>query len=410
MGSVWGELKRRNVVKVAAAYAIVAWLLIEVSSVLGPALRLPEWAMSLVVFLLILGFPVAMVLSWAYELTPEGVKLEKDVDRSASVTQVTGRKLDFFIIAVLALALVFVVIEYVLPPTTEEAENLRSIAVLPFENRSAEEEDAAFIADGIHEDLLTRLQKIHELRAISRTSVMQYQDTTKSMRQIGAELGVGSIQEGSVQRAGDTVRINVRLINAETGEQIWAETYSEELTATNLFAIQAEISTSIAEALQARLSLDEQQRVADVPTENIEALADYFIAKQLVANRNVESYESAIDYYERAIKLDPEFARAYAGLAEAWIQLKDASPTVDLTQANAKVAAAVQKAIDIGPDSPDALAISGWHDLRFDYDWQGAERSFRRALQIEPTNTTALHWYSHLLSWQGKHAAVQLLQ
>jgi len=401
------ELKRRNVFRVAIAYAIVSWLILQLTDVLMPLLSLPEWVGRFVFLLLVIGFLLALVLSWAYELTPEGVKLEKDVDRSASVTPVSGRKLDFFIIAALALALVFVVIDqYVLEesaPVAAVSENLRFIAVLPFDNRSAEEENAAFLADGVHDELLTRLSKIHDLRVISRTSVMEYRDTTKNMRQIGAELGVGSILEGGVQRAGDTVRINIQLIDVQTDEHLWAEIYDKELTATNLFAIQTEISTSIAEALQATLSLDEQQRVAAVPTENIEALEAFFTGNQLIARRDAELYESAIEYYERAIELDPEFARAYAGLAAAWIQLQAGSPAIDLTQARAEATTALQKAIELDPDSPDALATSGWHDLRYDYDWQGAERSFRHALQIEPTNTSALHWYSHLLTYQGRH-------
>jgi len=410
MASVWGELKRRNVVKVAVAYAIVSWLILQLTDVLKSLLDLPEWVGKFVFLLLVIGFLLALVLSWAYELTPEGVQKERDVDRSDSVTRVTGRKLDFFIIAALTFALVFVVIDkYVMEEpatTTQVSENLRTIAVLPFDNRSAEEEDAAFLADGVHDELLTRLSKIHDLRVISRTSVMQYRDdTTRNMRQIGAELGVGSILEGGVQRAGNTVRINVQLIDTQTDEHLWAETYDKELTATNLFAIQTEISTEIANALRATLSPDEQQRIAAVPTENTEALEAYFIGRYqyLHLNRSAESLAKSIEQFEHAIALDPGFALAYSGLAEASMQLPFFSGTADPILVRMEVADAAQKAIDLEPDSPDALAILALRNLRYDYDWEGAEQLFQDALRIEQTNITALHWYSHLLSWQGRH-------
>lgn len=371
-------------------------------------LGLPEWVGRLVFLLLVIGFPPALIFAWAFELTPEGIKLEKDVVRSESLTRLTSRKFDFFIIGALALALVYVIIDqYVLdesPPSAEVAENRRSIAVLPFANRSAAEENAAFFADGIHDELLTRLAKIGDLKVISRTSVMEYRDTTKKMRKIGEELGVGSILEGGVQRAGNMVRINVQLIDAQTDEHLWADSYDRKLNVANIFAIQSEISTSIAKALRATLSPDERERIAAVPTENIEVLEAYFIGQQLVDRRDGESLVNAMGYFEQAIELDPGFARVYSGLAEAWLQLPNTSATADPARVRANAAAAVQKATDLAPDSPDTLAVLGWHQLRHKYDWQGAERSFRRALQIEPTNSNALHWYSHLLSWHGNHA------
>jgi len=405
------ELKQRNVFRVGIAYVVVAWLVLQLADIVLDNIEAPAWVFQTILLLLVIGFPVALVFAWAFELTPEGIKKEKDVDRSASVTTVTGRKLDFFIIAALALALVFVVIEYVLPPTADVSENLRSIAVLPFDNRSAEEENAAFFADGVHDELLTRLSRIGDLRVISRTSVMEYRDTTKNMQQIGAELGVGSILEGGVQRAGDTVRINVQLIDAQADKHLWADIYNRELTATNLFEIQAEISTEIANALRAVLSPDEQQRIADIPTENLDALQAFFAGNQMVDRRDPQSLRSAIEYFQRATELDPEFAAAYAGLAEAWLSLPYSSSTAELGLVREEAAAAAQKAIDLKPDSPDVLAVLGWHYLLQEFDWGGAERSFRRALQVEPTNTNALHWYSHLLSWQGNHdRAIEMAQ
>jgi TolB-like protein len=383
MASVWGELKRRNVVRVAVAYAIVSWLILQLTDVLMPLLSLPDWVGRFVFLLLVIGFLLALVLSWAYELTPEGIKLERAVDRSASSTPVTGRKLDFFIIAALALALIFVVVDqYILeesPPTAEVSESLRSIAVLPFDNRSAEEENAAFLA------------------------VMEYRDTTKNMRQIGAELGVGSILEGGVQRAGDKVRINVQLIDAQTDEHLWAHTYDNELNTSNIFSIQSEISIAIAKALRATLTPDEQERLAAVPTESMKALEAYFVGMQLVKRRGTESLLESMDYFQTAIDLDPDFALAYSGLAEAWIELPNYKPNTDSVLVRSESEAAIRKAVSLDPNSPAALATLGWHRLLYNYDWAGAEEAFRHALEVAPTNVNALHWLSHLLSWQGKH-------
>jgi len=439
------ELKQRNVFRVGIAYLVVAWLVLQLADIVLDNIDAPTWVFQTILLLLVIGFPVALVFAWAFELTPDGLKKEKDVDRSASVTPVTGRKLDFFIIGALALALVFVVIKYVLPPEVSENQRTiavlpfdnrsaeeenaaffadgvhdelltrlseirdpRSIAVLPFDNRSADEENAAFFADGVHDELLTRLSKIHDLRVISRTSVMQYRDnTTRNMRQIGAELGVGSILEGGVQRAGNAVRINVQLINAQTDIHLWANTYDAELTATNIFEIQTEISTAIANALRATLSPDEQKRIAAVPTENTEALEAYFIGRYqyLDLDRSADSLAKAIAQFEHAIALDPNFALAYSGLAEASMQFPFFAETADPVLVSMEVADAAQKAIDLEPDSPDALAVLALSNLRYDYDWEGAEQLFQDALRIEQTNITALHWYSHLLSWQGRHPA-----
>ena len=269
------ELQRRNVFKVATAYGIVAWLLLEGSDTLVPALRLPEWFQSGVVFILILGFPIAMIFAWAFEMTPEGLRREKTVDPDRSVAAATGQKLNQAIIALLVVALAYFAWDkFAAGPHDEVAQTAtgtaqprqKSIAVIPFRNRSANEENAAFFSDGIHDELLTNLSKIKALKVISRTSVMGYRDTTKNLRQIGRELGVANILEGGVQRAGDTVRINVQLIDTATDAHLWANVYERKLTAENIFAIQKEIAEAIANALEATLSPQEQERLADIPT------------------------------------------------------------------------------------------------------------------------------------------------
>jgi TolB-like protein len=278
--SFFAELKRRNVFKVAAAYIIVGWLIMQAGDTLAPALHLPDWVNSTLAFFLILGFPLALILAWAFEMTPEGIKKEREVDRTQSITQVTGQKLNRTIIALMAAALAYFAWDKfgasphgdvdLAQKSTDGISNTqksgkKSIAVMPFRNRSASEENAEFFSDGVHDELLTNLSRIKELKVISRTSVMNYRDTTKNMKQIGEELGVANILEGGVQRAGDTVRINVQLIDAATDEHLWAKVYDRQLTAENIFAIQTEIAHAIADALEATLSPREQELLATPP-------------------------------------------------------------------------------------------------------------------------------------------------
>ena len=403
-----GEMRRRNIFKVSLAYAIVSWLIVQVADVLLPAFNAPQWIMQVLVLVLILLFPIAALLAWAYELTPSGFKPTADVDRTQSITVRTGQKLNHIVVFLLFLAVGFMLIDnYLLEEEVVVDPDFayrQSIAILPFVNRSESEENAAFFADGIHDELLTRLSQISDLRVISRTSVMEYRDTTMNIVEIGEELGVGSILEGGVQRAGDSVRINVQLIDARTDEHIWADSFDGDLDAENIFAIQSEISSAIAVALEATLSPDERRRIAAVPTADLAALDAYFAGKTNVAARTAESLVEAIEQFERATELDPDFAAAWAGLAEAWLEMPNFDPAVDHNKARREASSAAIRAVTLDPSSPDALAALGWHLLLHNYDWEGAEEAFRDALQVEATNVNALHWYSHLLSWQGKHA------
>ncbi|MDA0994166.1 MAG: hypothetical protein O3A13_11125 [Proteobacteria bacterium] len=401
-----GELRRRNIFKVSLAYAIVSWLLVQVADVVLPAFNAPGWAMQVLILLLVLAFPVAVLLAWAYELTPTGLIPTADVDRTQSITVQTGQKLNYVVIALLGIAVIFLVADKYVFTDPEYAQldldYRRSIAVIPFINRSADEENAEFFADGIHDELLTRLAQISELRVISRTSVMEYKGTTKNMRQIGEELGVGSILEGGVQRAGDVLRINMQLIDARTDEHVWADTYERELNATNLFGIQSEISRTVAQELDAQLNDAEQARIGAIPTANMEALEAYFEGKQAVNGRTSEDILTAISHFKTAVDNDPQFALAWSGLAEAWLELPNYVADTDSIRVRTAATAAANRAIALDPDSPDAAATFGWHQLLHNYDWTGAEKSFQHALSVDARNVNALHWYSHLLSWQGK--------
>ena len=323
MASVWGELKRRNVVRVAIAYAIVGWLLLQVADVILDNIEAPTWVFQATLLLLIIGFPVAIIFAWAFELTPEGLKKERDVDRSESVTHLTGRKLDFVIIGVLSIAVVVFSVERFAsdeqtPSSSLSTDDRRSIAVLPLDNLSPDPENA-FFADGIHDDLLTQLAKIGSLKVVSRTSVLEYRDSPKNMREIGRELGVATLLEGGVRRVGNSVRINVQLIDAKTDEHLWAETYDRELTAENIFAIQREMATSIAGELQATLAIEEVARIGVLPTQSTIAYDLYIRGRYFWNQRTEEGFNRALEYLNQAIEEDPNYALAYAGVASVYV-------------------------------------------------------------------------------------------
>jgi len=398
------ELKRRNVMRVAIAYAIAGWVLMQIAATVLPIFEAPPWTLKVVTFLIMLGFPIALILAWAFEMTPEGIKREADVDRSESITTQTGRKLDRAIIVVLLVAITWLAADKLLwtDGETRIAEDKRSVAVIPFENMSQDAANEPFTI-GIHDDLLTQISRIGSIKTISRTSVLQYRDTTKTIPEIAQELGVATILEGGVQRAGTRVRINAQLIDATTDEHLWAETYDRELNATNIFAIQSEIALAIAKALQATLTVDEQQRLDNVPTRSIAALERYFVGKQMLEGRNTKSLLAAIDYFQQVIKLDADFALAYSGLADAYMLLPEYTVAVDPGEIQAKSEAAAAKAISLDPELPEVITSMGWNRLIHDYDWPGAEQTLRRALEIQSNHSGALHWLSHVLSWQGKH-------
>jgi TolB-like protein/Tfp pilus assembly protein PilF len=408
MAGLFTELKRRNVFRVGVAYGIVAWLLIEMASVIMPGLHLPDWTLTFLIVLVVAGFPLALILAWAFELTPEGIKRESAVDPAESTTHHTGRKFDFAIIGLLVIALIFVVVDnYILEtepeqaevaaeqaPVAELVEREKSIAVLPFENQSQDAANEPFTI-GIHDDILTQISKIRALKVISRTSVMEYRNTTKNLKTIGQELGAATVLEGGVQRAGDRVRINVQLIDAATDKHLWAETYDRRLTAANIFAIQTEIATAIADALRATLSPEEEDRLATVPTENLAAYEAYLLGKQRLAKLTTAAFKEAVDYFERAIGLDPDFALAHVGLADGYIWLSGRSG-YPLEETLSKAQAATDKALALDDRLGEAYnSLAGIKQGRSDYE--GAEAAYRRALELNPNYATAYFWYGTLL-------------
>ena len=314
----FAELKRRNVYKVAIAYGVVAWLLMQVASQIFPFFEIPNWAVRLVVLLLVIGFPVALILAWAFELTPEGIKRTEDLDRSRSVAPKTGRKLDFLIIGVLLAVIAIFAYQRFAPPkkipsiAAELPE--KSIAVLPFENLSRDP-DNAFFTDGVQDEILTDLAKIADLKVISRTSVMQYKSgIARNLREIGQQLGVAHLLEGSVQRATNRVRVNAQLIDARTDAHLWGQTYDRDLA--DVFAIQSEVAKAIADQLQAKLSPNEKAAIEKPPTTDVSAFDLYSRAKTLATSTSFSAAQrqnllQAADLLDQAVARDPAFFQAY---------------------------------------------------------------------------------------------------
>ena len=441
MASVWGELKRRNVVKVAVAYAIVAWLLVQVVVSVEAPLRLPDWTDTLVIVFLSIGFVVAVFVAWAYELTPEGIKQTKSIPLSESVSKVTGRKLDFAIIAFLALALGFVVVDnYVMPESSES--NVQtgdvlpsSIAVLPFENLSPNADDA-FFAAGLHEEVLNQLAKLGDLSVISRTSVLRYTDSGLSIPEIARELNVGTVMEGSVRYASDRVRITLQLIDAETDEHLWSETYDRDFA--DIFAIETDIAMNIANAMEVEFSLEEQASIEQAATSSTEAYELYLRAISFVPNPifgSQDEVSKARALLDQAIAIDPNFALAFVrrsgvhrGAGALRSRQQDLETAIELDSSLgfayalagelygiswrfSDASVAHELAVESSPNDPEVLSRYAWvHSLRGEH--AEAVRLASRAVELDPRNPLFLEWLAHayLFSGDSSQASAALQQ
>jgi len=384
MTSFFGELKRRNVVKVAVAYAIVGWVLIEVTTTVLPTFEAPAWVLQTITFVIILGFPLAVVLSWIFDLTPEGLERTGPVPVSGRVAKSSERKLDFAIIGALVLALGFVVYNYVLEDRGAVAVLPNSVAVLPFENLSLDPEDA-FFASGIHEETLNQLAKLRNLSVISRTSMLRYADSDLSIPEIAEELNVQTVMEGSVRYAADRVRITAQLIDAATDEHLWSEVYERDFA--DIFAIQSDIAMNIANALEAEFSLEEQESIEKIPTRSVAAYELYLQATATGLDGRI-AIDTAHSLLDRAIELDPEFALAYArraGLYQNREAIDDA-----------------QKALSLDPNLPSAHLVLSLSDV-LGWRWSEGRERLERALELAPNAPQVLIQYAWVNAISGQH-------
>ncbi len=372
----FAELKRRNVYKVAIAYAVVAWLLMQVASQIFPFFEIPNWAVRLVVLLLIIGFPVAMILAWAFELTPEGIKRAEDVDLSKSVRRKTGRKLDFFIIGVLLLVIGILVFQRLHPTVSPAISSSleKSIAVLPFDNLSRDP-DNAYFSDGIQDEILTKLAGIGDLKVISRKSSAKYKSTPEDLKTVARELGVATVLEGSVQRAGDKVRVNVQLLDARIDTHLWAKSYDRDLK--DVFTVESEVAQEIADALRAKLSPSQSDALATAPTHDPEAY-DLFLKGEY------EQHQA--DIVNSAELFDRNFALAYARLA--YSELDRHWFISNLTSAElAEVKSNIDRALAIAPGLPDAHFALGLFYYWGHRDYDPALREIDRAIELQPSSS-----------------------
>jgi TolB-like protein len=403
--SVWRELKRRNVVKVAVAYAIVGWLLVEIATTILPTFEAPRWAIQTFTFLIILGFPVALVFAWAYELTPEGLKKETDVDRSLSITNMTGRKLDYLIIAALALALVYFAFDkFVLDPSRDaelvqattkaaserSAGNDKSIAVLAFADLSPEG-DQEYFSDGVSEEILNDLAQIPDLHVTSRSSAFSFKGKDADIPTVARQLGVANVLEGSVRKSGKRIRITAQLVDARNGFHLWSETYDRELE--DIFAVQDEISSAIVTALKKHLRLNVEVAPRAISAANTEAHEAYLRGRHLVTQSAMFGVEEGIREFEKAISLDPDYALAHAELAIA-----AALPPVSVSEAVVRATPHMEQAMALDPTLAEAHAAAGilaWRQSKS----EDALRHFRDAIQINPNYVVVYVWMGNLLNF-----------
>ena len=398
-GNFFAELKRRNVIRMAGLYLVGAWLVVQVAGTVLPMFGAAEWLPRTIVVLLAIGFVPAVIFSWVFELTPQGLKREDDVAPEQSITPQTGRRMDRMIIVVLVLALgYFAFDKFVLTPRREAALvanavpnesksviNAKSIAVLPFENRS-EDKANTYFADGIQDEILTLLSKIADLKVISRTSTQHYKSAPENLSEIARQLGVAHILEGSVQKSGDAVRVNVQLIKAANDSHLWAETYDRKLT--DIFGVESEIAKGIAESLRAKLTGREEQALAVKPTNNPEAY-DAYLRGLAVEARSSYSFETLREFkgfYERAVQLDPNFALAWARLsrADAFLYFSQA----DQTPARHDAAkSALGNAQRLQPNSSETLLALGYYQYWVLRDYGAANTTFDRVSKMLPGNS-----------------------
>lgn len=445
--NLFAELKRRNVFRVGIAYLVVSWFLLQIIDIVIPILILPDWVARFIFLLLAVGFIPVLIAAWAFELTPDGLKKEKDVDRSQSIAPQTGRKLDRTIIVVLVLALGYFAYDKFLTPSPDglpgatsltgaSAEQTpgpvtspelntddKSVAVLPFINMSDDAENEYF-SDGISEELLNVLVRVKGLRVPSRTSSFTFKGSDKKLAEIGKELQVDHILEGSVRKSGDRIRVTAQLIDVNTDTHLWSETYTRQLD--DIFAVQDEIAQAIVGALQVTLTGNDQAPIQTRSTSSVEAYNKYLLGRHLWNQRTPASLLASTEPLKEAIGLDPRYGRAWEALADAYVlipeyfagvnALKDPALGSDAVTpvSNDKRTAesireyiplaheAIGKALYINPKSAPALTTSAYIKFMYDYDFEGAQKMFTRAIEIDPGYATAHQWYGELLAAGGK--------
>jgi len=431
--SLFKELKRRNVIRVAAAYLIIGWLLAQVSATLESALHMPEWFDTMVVTVMLIGFPIALIISWVYELTPDGIKKEKDIQPDESIVQETSKKLNYItVVAALAVAGMFAW-QQMNPPQQDSRDivdgendtevvdkipenknnsvipvktgiqshdatqvNDKSIAVLPFVDLSPAK-DQEYFTDGLTENLLHALAQIREIKVAGRTSSFAFKNHNVDLREIGKTLNVQKLLEGSVQKSGKRIRITAQLINADDGIHIWSKKYDRDLV--DIFAVQDEITAAVVMAL--RQSILGKDELNGGYNGNFDAYNAYLLGLNYLKKRNIESFELAIKEFKKALDIDPSMALAWAGLSQAYSDKTGFGTYFASGYEQARVAAL--KAVELDPNLPEAYLALADIQKSYDWDWDGAEDSLNRAYSLRPNDAEIMSKLA-MLKWdRGKH-------
>ena len=388
----FAELKRRNVYKVAIAYAVIAWLLIQAGSILFPTFEAPGWVMKVFVTVVAAGFVIALIVAWAFEMTPQGMKRTEDLAPDEFIPQWSKRK---FLALIVTLAVVAAGLLAFQVWRTQRASPAaiapeKSIAVLPFENRS-EDKANAYFAEGVQDEILTRLSKIADLKVTSRTSTQHYKSAPENLADIAKQLGVAHILEGSVQKSGDAVRVNVQLIKAANDSQVWAETFDRKLT--DIFSVESDVAKAIADQLRAHITRQEEQVIAAKPTKNIEAYDAYLRGRYFWNKRTSDGIKHAIEHFQQSIERDPDFALGHAGLADSYIALtfyNFAAPHETMPKAKESAI----KALALDDTLAEAHTTLAHILINYDWNWSAAEKEFKRSIELTPDYATGHQWYA----------------
>lgn len=399
----WKELKRRKVIQVVTVYAASAFVILELVDILAPSLRLPEWTLNLVLLILCVGFVIAIILSWIYDIQPEGGIARTEAVEKHKAEEIQGSSrgwkiASYISFAVIAVLLVMHVVSRNDRSGKKEVPD-KSIAVLPFGSLS-DDPEKQYLADGVMEAILLHLSRIEDLRVTSRTSVEQYRNTEKTVNEISAELNVAFILEGSFQKYGDQAKLTVTLIKPGEESNVWSNEYDRIWK--DIFVVQGEVAKAVARELASLIKPEEVDGMVKMPTRNLKAYELYLTGRGFWNRWIDEDIRKGMDYFQKAIHLDPEFALAYAGLANAYNTVSFYSLT-DPEETYPKAKELAQKALEIDPQLPEAHIALAYVKIYYDWDWEGGEKEFRRAIELDPENVTAHHLYAYSLILQTRY-------
>src|ERR1700674_309256 len=396
----FAELQRRNVYKVAAAYCVVSWLLIQIATQVFPIFEIPNWAARLVVFVLMLGFPVALVLAWAYELTPEGLQRTNEIDPSKSIARRTGRKLDFVIIGVLLAVIGVFAYQRFGPAGRPAAPNppKKSIAIIPFIDLSPSK-DQEYFSDGITEQIINSLTHVHGLFVVARTTAFSFKNKNMDIREVGRQLGVNHVLEGSVSHGPGKLRVVAQLIDVATGYHLWSETYDS--TDQDFLSLQSDVAKKEANALRIELQLSETTQLAKPLTHYPEAYDLYLRGRYFLNKRTVDSIQKALALFQQAVAKDSRFALGHSGIADSYILLGEYGATYP-EEASKQAWPEASAAIALDDHLAAGYISRAMLLTDFEWNWPAAEVDFRKALELEPNSVAARHWYGFHLAELGR--------